>query len=485
MEYDVFLSYLAKDIDFANDLFLFLEKEGIHCCFIRKDEVSQVDYESEAVCKIKESRLMVLLCSSYPSFNLSIFKEIALAHQENKKIIPFLVNRVNIDWYLYNIRYLSLSDCKLTTSQTDILVKTIRRITHALEPKVDPWQNIEERYLIGAIHTGKVEGISNSGVYVRLERGVPGKINLNNLSWNKKGVNPFVYFQKGDLIQVMVLNIDKSKKRLVLGYKQLTKNPWDTLDDNLKVGNHVRGKVTMIVDYGVFVEIPPGVVGLIQTKVMNWNTRQNIENYMQIGDEIDTVILSLDIKKQKILLGIKLKDDLWENIELKYPIGSKHTAKVCDFTNYGIFVELEDGVNGMIHISNLSWTKKINHPSDFTQKGSSIDVVILNIDKEKQRLELGHKQLKDNPWDTYESIYTLGSIHFGKIIEVVKKGAVVALNEGGQGFSTSKHLIKEDGTSAQIGDELPFLIVDFIKENKRIILSHKRTYEESSSVKKS
>ena len=240
-----------------------------------------------------------------------------------------------------------------------------------------------------------------------------------------------------------------------------------------------------IENYGVFVEIPPGVVGLIQTKVMNWNMRQNIEKYIQIGDEVDSVILSIDSKKQKLLLGIKLKEELWENIELKYPIGSKHTAKVCKFTNYGIFVELEDGVNGMIHISNLSWTKKVKHPSDFTQKDSSIDVVILDIDKEKQRLELGHKQLKDNPWDTYESIYTLGSIHFGEIIEVVKKGAVVALNEGGQGFSTLKHLMKEDGTLAQIGDVLPFLIVDFVKENKRIILSHRRTYEKSCSVKES
>ena len=272
---------------------------------------------------------------------------------------------------------------------------------------------------------------------------------------------------------------DDEKKRIALGLKQLTPHPWDALDENLKVGDHVKGKVVVIADYGAFVEIAPGVEGLIHVSEMSWSQHlRSAQEFLHVGDEVEAVILTLDRAERKMSLGIKqLKEDPWETIEVKYPVGSKHTAKVRNFTNFGIFVELEEGVDGLIHISDLSWTKKVKHPSEFTQVGATIDVVVLEIDKENRRLSLGHKQLEDNPWDTYESLYTPGSVHTGKITEMMDKGAVITLNEGGEGFATPKHLVKEDGTQAQLGEELEFKVIEFVKETKRIILSHSRTFE--------
>ncbi|MBO4849391.1 MAG: S1 RNA-binding domain-containing protein, partial [Prevotella sp.] len=237
---------------------------------------------------------------------------------------------------------------------------------------------------------------------------------------------------------------------------------------------------------GAFIEIAPGVEGLIHVSEMSWSAHlHSAQDFLKVGDEVDAVILTLDREERKMSLGIKqLKDDPWETIEVKYPLNSRHTAKVRNFTNFGIFVELEEGVDGLIHISDLSWTKKVKHPSEFTQVGAPIDVVVLEIDKENRRLSLGHKQLEDNPWDTYETIYTPGSVHTGKITEAMDKGAVIALNEGGEGFATPKHLVKEDGSQAQLGEELPFKVIEFVKETKRIILSHSRTFEEGKEEKK-
>ena len=330
----------------------------------------------------------------------------------------------------------------------------------------------------GQILEGTVKNITTYGVFVDLG-GVDGLIHITDLSWGRVSDSHEVV-ELDQKINVVILDFDQEKKRIALGLKQLTPHPWDSLDQNLKVGDHVKGKVVVMADYGAFVEIQPGVEGLIHVSEMSWSQHlRSAQEFMKVGDEVEAVILTLDRDERKMSLGLKqLKEDPWENIEVKYPVGSKHTAKVRNFTNFGIFVELEEGVDGLIHISDLSWTKKIKHPSEFTKVGETIDVVVLEIDKENRRLSLGHKQLEQNPWDTYETIYKPGTVHIGKITESMDKGAVITLNEGGEGFATPKHLVKEDGTQAQLGEELPFMVIEFVKDSKRIILSHSRTFED-------
>jgi small subunit ribosomal protein S1 len=287
-------------------------------------------------------------------------------------------------------------------------------------------------------------------------------------------------------INVVILDFDEEKKRIALGLKQLTPHPWDALDENLKVGDHIHGKVVVLADYGAFVEVQPGVEGLIHVSEMSWSQHlRSAQEFLHVGDEVEAVILTLDRSERKMSLGIKqLKEDPWETIEVKYPVGSKHTAKVRNFTNFGIFVELEEGVDGLIHISDLSWTKKVKHPSEFTQVGQPIDVMVLDIDKENRRLSLGHKQLEDNPWNQFEEKYTVGSVHEGTITELLEKGAVVSLEKDVEGFATPKHLVKQDGTSAQQGETLPFKVIEFNKDSKRIILSHSRTFEDAQREEK-
>ena len=330
----------------------------------------------------------------------------------------------------------------------------------------------------GQILEGTVKNITSYGVFVDLG-GVDGLVHITDLSWGRVS-DPHEVVALDQKINVVILDFDEEKKRIALGLKQLTQHPWDSLDPNLKVGDHVKGKVVVMADYGAFVEIQPGVEGLIHVSEMSWSQHlRSAQEFMKVGDEVEAVILTLDRDERKMSLGIKqLKEDPWESIEGKYPVGSKHTAKVRNFTNFGIFVELEEGVDGLIHISDLSWTKKVKHPSEFTSQGSEIEVVVLEIDKENRRLSLGHKQLESNPWDEYEAIYTPGSIHEGKITESMDKGAVITLNEGGEGFATPKHLVKQDGTQAQLGEVLPFMVIEFVKDTKRIILSHSRTFEE-------
>ncbi len=330
----------------------------------------------------------------------------------------------------------------------------------------------------GQILEGTVKNITSYGVFIDLG-GVDGLIHITDLSWGRVS-DPHEIVKLDEKLNVVILDFDDEKKRIALGLKQLTPHPWDALDANLKIGDKVKGKVVVMADYGAFIEIAPGVEGLIHVSEMSWSAHlHSAQDFMKVGDEVEAVILTLDREERKMSLGIKqLKEDPWENIEVKYPVGSNHTAKVRNFTNFGVFVEVEEGVDGLIHISDLSWTKKVKHPSEFTQIGAPIEVQVLDIDKENRRLSLGHKQLEENPWDKFEDTFTQDSVHEGKIIEVLDKGAVIALEGGVEGFATPKHLVKEDGSQAQLGETLEFKVIEFNKDAKRIILSHSRIFED-------
>lgn len=331
----------------------------------------------------------------------------------------------------------------------------------------------------GQVLEGIVKNITSYGVFIDLG-GVDGLIHITDLSWGRVN-DPHDFVEIGQKLNVVILDFDDEKKRIALGLKQLTPHPWDSLDENLKVGDHVKGKVIVLADYGAFVEIAPGVEGLIHVSEMSWSQHlRSAQDFLKVGDEVEAVILSLNREERKMSLGLKqLKEDPWKDIEAKYPVGSKHTAKVRNFTNFGVFVELEEGIDGLIHISDLSWTKKIKHPSEFTQIGADIDVVVLEIDTENRRLSLGHKQLEDNPWDVFETVFTVGSVHEGTIVNLMDKGATVQLEYGVEGFVTPKHLTKEDGSKAKLNEKLPFKVIEFNKDSHRIILSHSRTFEEN------
>ena len=334
----------------------------------------------------------------------------------------------------------------------------------------------------GQVLEGTVKNITSYGVFIDLG-GVDGLIHITDLSWGRVS-HPEEIVKLDEKINVVILDFDDEKKRIALGLKQLTPHPWDALDPNLKVGDKVKGKVVVMADYGAFIEIAPGVEGLIHVSEMSWTQHlRSAQDFMKVGDEVEAVVLTLDREERKMSLGIKqLKADPWETIEEKYPVGSKHVAKVRNFTNFGVFVEIEEGVDGLIHISDLSWTKKIKHPSEFTQIGADIEVQVLEIDKENRRLSLGHKQLEENPWDVFETVFTVGSVHEGTIIEMLDKGAVVALPYGVEGFATPKHLVKEDGSQAQLDEKLPFKVIEFNKDAKRIILSHSRIFEDAAKA---
>ncbi len=336
----------------------------------------------------------------------------------------------------------------------------------------------------GQVLEGIVKNITSYGVFIDLG-GVDGLIHITDLSWGRVN-DPHDFVEIGQKLNVVILDFDDEKKRIALGLKQLTPHPWDSLDENLKVGDHVKGKVIVLADYGAFVEIAPGVEGLIHVSEMSWSQHlRSAQDFLKVGDEVEAVILSLNREERKMSLGLKqLKEDPWKDIEAKYPVGSKHTAKVRNFTNFGVFVELEEGIYGLIHISDLSWTKKIKHPSEFTQIGADIDVVVLEIDTENRRLSLGHKQLEDNPWDVFETVFTVGSVHEGTIVNLMDKGATVQLEYGVEGFVTPKHLTKEDGSKAKLNEKLPFKVIEFNKDSHRIILSHSRTFEENAHEEK-
>ncbi len=330
----------------------------------------------------------------------------------------------------------------------------------------------------GQVLEGTVKNITSYGVFIDLG-GVDGLIHITDLSWGRVN-HPEEIVQLDQKLNVVILDFDDDKKRIALGLKQLTPHPWDSLSETLKVGDQVKGKVVVMADYGAFVEINTGVEGLIHVSEMSWSQHlRSAQEFMKVGDEVDAVILTLDREDRKMSLGIKqLKPDPWQNIDQKYSLNSRHKARVRNFTNFGVFVEIEEGVDGLIHISDLSWTKKIKHPAEFTAIDAEIDVVVLEIDKDNRRLSLGHKQLEENPWDVFEDLFTVDSIHEGTVIEVFDKGAIIALPYGVEGFATPKHLVKEDGTSAVVEDKLNFKVIEFNKGAKKIIVSHSRVFED-------
>ena len=373
------------------------------------------------------------------------------------KTMEFQVVKINQEYKNVVVSHKALIEAELEAQKQEII------------------SNLEK----GQVLEGTVKNITSYGVFIDLG-GVDGLIHITDLSWGRVN-DPHEIVQLDQKLNVVILDFDEEKKRIALGLKQLTPHPWDALDPNLKVGDKVKGKVVVMADYGAFVEIAPGVEGLIHVSEMSWSQHlRSAQDFLKVGDEVEAVVLTLDRTERKMSLGIKqLKEDPWKDIEQKYPVGSKHSAKVRNFTNFGIFVELEEGVDGLIHISDLSWTKKIKHPNEFTQIGADIDVIVLEIDKDNRRLSLGHKQLEENPWDVFESVFTVGSIHEGTIVEMPEKGAVVQLEYGVEGFATPKHLVKADGSHAMLNEKLPFKVIEFNKDSKRIILSHSRTFEDA------
>ncbi len=330
----------------------------------------------------------------------------------------------------------------------------------------------------GQVLEGTVKNITSYGVFIDLG-GVDGLIHITDLSWGRIS-HPSEIVELDQKLNVVILDFDDDKKRIALGLKQLTPHPWDNLDPNLKVGDKVQGKVVVMADYGAFVEIAPGVEGLIHVSEMSWSQHlRSAQDFLKVDDEVEAQILTLDRDERKMSLGIKqLRPDPWQEIETKFGVGSKHKATVRNFTNFGVFVEIQEGVDGLIHISDLSWTKKIKHPSEFTSIGAEIEVVVLDIDKDNRRLSLGHKQLEENPWDVFETIFSVDSIHEGTVVEVFDKGATIALPYGVEGFATPRHLVKEDGSQARLDEKLDFKVIEFSKAAKRIILSHSRVFED-------
>ncbi len=373
------------------------------------------------------------------------------------KTMEFKVVKINQEFKNVVVSHKALIEAELEQQKKDIISKLEK----------------------GQVLEGTVKNITSYGVFIDLG-GVDGLIHITDLSWGRV-THPEEVVKLDQKLNVVILDFDDEKKRIALGLKQLTPHPWDALDPNLKVGDKVKGKVVVMADYGAFVEIAPGVEGLIHVSEMSWSQHlRSAQDFMKVGDEVEAVVLTLDREERKMSLGIKqLKPDPWANIETEYAVGSRHMAKVRNFTNFGVFVEIAEGVDGLIHISDLSWTKKIKHPSEFTQIGAEIEVQVLEIDKENRRLSLGHKQLEENPWDTFETIFTVGSIHEGTIVEMMDKGAVIALPYGVEGFATPKHLVKEDKTQAKVDEKLPFKVIEFNKEAKRIILSHSRIFEDA------
>jgi len=334
----------------------------------------------------------------------------------------------------------------------------------------------------GQVLEGTVKNITSYGVFIDLG-GVDGLIHITDLSWGRI-THPNEIVELDQKLNVVILDFDDDKKRIALGLKQLTPHPWDSLGADLKVGDSVKGKVVVMADYGAFVEIAVGVEGLIHVSEMSWSQHlRSAQDFLKVGDEVEAQILTLDRDERKMSLGIKqLKSDPWQNIDTLFGVGSKHKASVRNFTNFGVFVEIQEGVDGLIHISDLSWTKKIKHPSEFTAIGADIDVVVLDIDKENRRLSLGHKQLEENPWDVFETIFSVDSVHEGTVVELFDKGATIALPYGVEGFATPRHLVKEDGSQAQLEEKLEFKVIEFSKAAKRIILSHSRVFEDEKKA---
>lgn len=384
------------------------------------------------------------------------------------------------DYDVYVDKVMEFKVVKINQEYKNVVVSHKALIEDELEhQKADIISKLEK----GQILEGTVKNITSYGVFVDLG-GVDGLVHITDLSWGRIN-HPEEIVQLDQKISVVILDFDENKKRIALGLKQLTPHPWDSLDENIKVGDKVKGRVVVIADYGAFIEIAPGVEGLIHVSEMSWSQHlRTAQDFLKVGDEVEAVILTLDREERKMSLGIKqLIPDPWTNIRDKYPLNSKHVATVRNFTNFGIFVELEEGVDGLIHISDLSWSKKIKHPAEFTKIGEKIDVIVLDVDVENRRLSLGHKQLEENPWDVFESVFSVGSVHKGTITGTSDKGVVVALPYGVEGFAPQRHIVKEDNSTAKVEETLEFKVIEFSKENKKIILSHSRIFQDAAAEK--
>jgi small subunit ribosomal protein S1 len=379
------------------------------------------------------------------------------------------------DYDIYVGKYMEFKVVKINHEFRNVVVSHKALIEAELEQQK---KEIISKLEKGQVLEGTVKNITSYGVFIDLG-GVDGLIHITDLSWGRVS-HPNEIVELDQKINVVILDFDDDKKRIALGLKQLTPHPWDNLSAELKVGDKVKGKVVVLADYGAFVEIAPGVEGLIHVSEMSWSQHlRSAQDFLSVEDEVEAQILTLDREERKMSLGIKqLHPDPWEKIEEEYALNSKHTAKVRNFTNFGVFVEIVEGVDGLIHISDLSWTKKIKHPSEFTSIGAEIEVVVLDIDKDNRRLSLGHKQLEENPWDVFETIFVVDSIHEGTVVELFDKGAVIALPYGVEGFATPRHLTKEDGSNVKVEDKLPFKVLEFSKSAKRIIVSHSRVWED-------
>jgi small subunit ribosomal protein S1 len=373
------------------------------------------------------------------------------------KTMEFKIVKINHEFRNVVVSHKALIEAELEAQKADIIGKLEK----------------------GQILEGVVKNITSYGVFIDLG-GVDGLIHITDLSWGRIN-HPEEVVQLDQKINVVILDFDDTKKRIALGLKQLSAHPWDALDANLQVGDKVKGKVVVIADYGAFIEIQPGVEGLIHVSEMSWSLHlRSAQDFLKVGDEVEAVILTLDRDERKMSLGIKqLKNDPWATIAEKYPVGTKCTATVRNFTNFGVFVELEEGVDGLVHISDLSWTKKVKHPSEFTSVGDKLEVVVLEVDQENRRLSLGHKQLEENPWDVFESVFTNGSVHEGTVIAFIDKGAAVALPYGVEGYVSLRNLVKEDGSTAKLEEKLDFKVLEFNKSTKRIVLSHSKINDDA------
>ena len=465
----------------------------------------KVGDEVEVLVESKEDRFGQLQLSHRKARAARAWKKIAAAQENDEVILGYIKSRVNggmivdifgVEAFLpgsqIDVRPIKDYDAFVDKTMEFKIVKVnpeYRNVVVSHKVLIEAELEQQKKEIIsklekGQVLEGVVKGITSYGAFVDLG-GVDGLIHITDLSWGRIG-DPSEVVSIDEKINVVILDFDEEKTRIALGLKQLMPHPWDALDPNLKEGDIIHGRVVVITDYGAFVEVIPGVEGLIHVSEMSWTQHlRSAQEFLTVGQEVDAVVLMLDREDRKMSLGLKqLKPDPWETIEQRFPVGSNHEARVRNFTNYGVFVELDEGIDGLIHISDLSWTRKVKHPNEFVKVGQMIEVQVLEIDKENRRLSLGHKQVTENPWDEFAKEFTIGSIHEGTVVRMNEKGASIALPYGVEAFATPKHLIKEDGTSVAVDEKLPFKILDFNPEMQRIIVSHSRIHEDAERAER-
>ncbi|WP_297163876.1 30S ribosomal protein S1 [uncultured Porphyromonas sp.] len=465
----------------------------------------KVGDEVEVLVESKEDRFGQLQLSHRKARAARAWEKIAAAQENDEVILGYIKNRVNggmivdifgIEAFLpgsqIDVRPIKDYDAFVDKTMEFKIVKVnpeYRNVVVSHKVLIEAELEQQKKEIIsklekGQVLEGVVKGITSYGAFVDLG-GVDGLIHITDLSWGRIG-DPSEVVSIDEKINVVILDFDEEKTRIALGLKQLMPHPWDALDPNLKEGDIIHGRVVVITDYGAFVEVIPGVEGLIHVSEMSWTQHlRSAQEFLTVGQEVDAVVLMLDREDRKMSLGLKqLKPDPWETIEQRFPVGSNHEARVRNFTNYGVFVELDEGIDGLIHISDLSWTRKVKHPNEFVKVGQMIEVQVLEIDKENRRLSLGHKQVTENPWDEFAKEFTIGSIHEGTVVRMNEKGATIALPYGVEAFATPKHLVKEDGSSVSVDEKLPFKILDFNPEMQRIIVSHSRIHEDAERAER-